>query len=383
MDKYVSYNKTNSASKNPHKIGKSIEGAKLGKETTCGIKLKINIEDNENFFDRILLYRIHYIQAGQIPTVELIVDKQFDKTNKSIIVQDSGQDALDSLTLEEFNNLSGLRLIPKVIESKNDYLFAANIKDNGYVDILKMNDGSTFDARSFQYKRNSDTLELYDYNSKEQEITITNTSDCWNNNNDVNHFYDNQKCCYTKFTDGDVQYYGGTGKYIDWKFIITEVDGDTCRYTTSDLYYDQIGTRYNIQSLKQANGLNDNFRSYYIDSNGSLIQTQDFNKHDIGISNDSNSALSYANPIVAYSLKSLRRGEVYRYGIVFYDKSNNASPVQWIADIRVPDLFIKGFQTFVSHARIQSDNNQTIDLGVRPVGIQFVIKQFPKRRSCI
>jgi hypothetical protein len=42
-----------------------------------------------------------------------------------------------------------LRLIPKVIESKNDYLFAANIKDNGYVDILKMNDGSSFDARSF------------------------------------------------------------------------------------------------------------------------------------------------------------------------------------------------------------------------------------------
>jgi len=61
--------------KNPYKTGKSIEGAKLGKETTCGIKLKINIEDNENFFDRILLYRIHYIQAGQIPTVELIVDK--------------------------------------------------------------------------------------------------------------------------------------------------------------------------------------------------------------------------------------------------------------------------------------------------------------------
>lgn len=364
--------------KNPDKIGKSIEGAKLGKETTCGIKLKINIEDNENFFDRILLYRIHYIKVGQTPTIELIVDKQFDRTNKTIIVQDTGQQALDSLTLEEFNNLSGLRLIPKVIESKNDYLFAANIKDNGYVDILKMNDGSSFDARSFQYKINSNTLELYDYNSKEQETTITNTSDCWNNNNDVNHFYDNNKCCYTKFTDGDVQYYGGTGKYIDWKFIITEVDGDTCRYTTSDQYYDQIGTRYNIQSLKQANVLNDNIRSYYINSNGSLIQTQDLNKCDIGISNDSNSALNYANPIVAYSLKSLRRGEVYRYGIVFYDKGNNASPVQWIADIRVPDLFIKGFQTFVSHARIQSDNNQTIDLGVRPVGIQFVIKQFPK-----
>nr|DAS39430.1 MAG TPA: stabilization protein [Caudoviricetes sp.] len=46
------------------------------------------------------------------------------------------------------------------------------------------------------------------------------------------------------------------------------------------------------------------------------------------------------------SFKSLRRDEVYRYGIVLYDKFGNRSSVRWIADIRVPNMYIPGFQTF-------------------------------------
>lgn len=36
--------------------------------------------------------------------------------------------------------------------------------------------------------------------------------------------------------------------------------------------------------------------------------------------------------------KSLRRGEIYRYGLVLYDKYGTAWPVKWIADIRTPEL---------------------------------------------
>jgi hypothetical protein len=35
-------------------------------------------------------------------------------------------------------------------------------------------------------------------------------------------------------------------------------------------------------------------------------------------------------------LRSLRRDEVYRYGIILYDKSGKRSDVNWIADIRTP-----------------------------------------------
>ena len=37
-------------------------------------------------------------------------------------------------------------------------------------------------------------------------------------------------------------------------------------------------------------------------------------------------------------LRSLKRGETYRYGIVFFNKYGARSNVQWIADIRTPSV---------------------------------------------
>ena len=71
-------------------------------------------------------------------------------------------------------------------------------------------------------------------------------------------------------------------------------------------------------------------------------------------------------------MKSLRRGELYRYGIVLYDDKGNTSSVKWIADIRVPSMYTPGFNTFVSHG----DGK---DLIVRPLGIQFTVTNLPSQ----
>nr|DAJ12439.1 MAG TPA: stabilization protein [Bacteriophage sp.] len=60
---------------------------------------------------------------------------------------DTGQEALQTISLEEFNNLSGVYVIPKTIEAKDDILFAANIKDNqSELDEI----AKEFDARAFR-----------------------------------------------------------------------------------------------------------------------------------------------------------------------------------------------------------------------------------------
>ena len=79
-------------------------------------------------------------------------------------------------------------------------------------------------------------------------------------------------------------------------------------------------------------------------------------------------------------MKSLRRDEVYRYGIILYDKYGQASPVKWIADIRTPNMHYKGCETFYSHGTIKdsADNDyKCIDLVVRPLGIQFKVNNLP------
>ena len=66
--------------------------------------------------------------------------------------------------------------------------------------------------------------------------------------------------------------------------------------------------------------------------------------------------LDYSDPFVTYYLKSLRRDETYRYGIVdyefandkiiFYNKYGEASKVRYISDINVPNMNQFGFETF-------------------------------------
>ena len=49
-------------------------------------------------------------------------------------------------------------------------------------------------------------------------------------------------------------------------------------------------------------------------------------------------SLEYDDIIGSSMFRSLRRDEVYRYGIVYYDKYGKRSDVQWIGDIRTPRL---------------------------------------------
>jgi hypothetical protein len=40
----------------------------------------------------------------------------------------------------------------------------------------------------------------------------------------------------------------------------------------------------------------------------------------------------------------LARDEIYRYGIVLYDKYGNRWPVKWIADIKTPSANVRGYE---------------------------------------
>jgi hypothetical protein len=65
-------------------------------------------------------------------------------------------------------------------------------------------------------------------------------------------------------------------------------------------------------------------------------------------------------------IKSLRRNEIYRYGIVLYDKYCQASPVKWIADIRTPNVAEKGFKLMSSNTIV---NGKRYELVIRNLGI--------------
>lgn len=228
-----------------------IEGYEQGKYTDKGINITIDLTDLQKF-DSIRIYRILYEEAGQLPTVECIYDDEVSGTVFNYT--DVGETALSVHTLEEYNSMTGIHIIPAVIESKDDYMFAANIKDDSKAEY------------------NTDVLD-------------------WEADKENN---------------------------VSWKFVTADLIGD-------------INDNSGKITIKTDNSFSKQVTVTEVFTG--VTHTMDLSNF-IGDVNDYNG--TYANAYVTYSLKSLRRGETYRYGIMLYDKNGYPYAVKHIADIPVP-----------------------------------------------
>lgn len=381
--------------------GKSVTGVAPEQTTNCGVQLQLPVKYVPGIFDKLKLYRISYNMNGQNPNVELIIDGDISGIESYVI--DSGDDALATLTLEEFNSISGQHIIPRVVERKDGLLFAANIKEP----VFSLEGFDKFDARCYSFDPYTKKTHLYNYyTDNHDDYTYDNISsvptshDCYNKYTDPNTpMYDHNKEDLQSQADSgildrftlDGEYYGGSGTAISWKFIITELIGDSSLTCYNDSY-GNTGTTTNTISLNQelSKVSKNDIYVHYITSEGLLTNCTQFNLSDY-YEGDS-LYMNYSDPMTSSIFKSLRRGEVYRFGIVLYDQHGIASPVKWIQDIRTPNVSWRGFETFSSHG---ANRNYTegdylsvnlpdcaYDLGVRPLGIEFTIDPGRLPKGC-
>ena len=316
--------------------GSNTTGYYKGKSVGKSLSLKVSGIDTV-LFNRILIYRIHYSEQGQNPVIGLITDSKLYADTFSYT--DIGNDLQSTLSLEEFNSISGIHIIPKHLESKNDYLFAANIKKDSDLFINQIGDDQ-YDSRAYSYNADGNTYKnTTDINPFVEKINTPQ----WNMQTTDCYMFDSS------------QEYGGTGTNISYKLLISDMEADI----VDDGAYTFTYTNLINQDTHSYSSID----YYAIKKQGNLSipgtyvsrSIQNFNK-------------SYSNTVYAYYNKSLRRGEVYRYGIIFYDKYGNNSPVKWIADIRIPDSYIDGFEPFTMFGN---------KLVVHPLTIQFTVKNFP------
>lgn len=297
-------------------------------QTNVGISISISINSDVSF-EKIRVFRILYHINGQLPIIESIYDDDVIKGG-TITVDDIGQSGLETLSVEEYNSITGIHIIPKTIESKDDYLFAGNIKDYS----------EEFDKQLSNLKFNAgfgcETLNL---------------------NSPYQPKYDE---------DGDI---GGSGDIISWKFVVTELIGDVNKsnnyieFPSETSFGNQPQNQvYDLYTIK-SNGFSNQNSDMYIE-----LQSSDTNK-------------SYINPVVSSELKSLRRDEIYRYGIVLYNKLGQSSSVKWICDIRTPDIkhcptfnippYAESEGGFYDGATLAADTFYPVVL--YPLGIRFTV----------
>ena len=318
--------------------------------TSVGLQLQIDINENISQFDRIQVYRIQYVKPNQNADIDLIYDGGFE-ANKgqkewSIQIIDNGKKSLQTLTMQELSQIHGQDIIPKLLEQNQGYLFAGNIKDTTIFQLNK-DDLKKFWAFQFTNKIEKGIRECYcftdenlindagvwDSNLGSDKQTYSNTisylmkyfeSDDHNVTyinpySDVNHTrYTN----YANYGDSMYDYYGyigGSGDCISWRLVATELeDGE---YNQNASYYFKL-------------------------TNGKPIATSEYVSASTNTAKNAKEILTYngfptANPthndaVTSSCIKSLKRGEVYRYGIVLYKEDGTRSDVIWIGDIRIP-----------------------------------------------
>lgn len=115
-----------------------VTGYKVDENSTRIIKLQLP-EDSVGKYVRI--YRIAYSRSGQLPRVDIIYDQFCQQTE----INDIGQ-SVENVSTAEFIAQNKLSFVPKSIESKGDYLFAANLLYNQDAIDEQFKD---FDARCF------------------------------------------------------------------------------------------------------------------------------------------------------------------------------------------------------------------------------------------
>ena len=341
-------------------------GGKQGAQSNCGVKISIQIPRDYWHLDYIKVFRVQYTQNGQMPIVSVIYDAKAnfnEQDSTELIINDVGNDPIEYISVEELNSLQGVRIIPNSLASKDGFLFAANTKTIQ----TTIKDFDKWDARAFRFNyenkstvtdvngNDTFTIDAHEHDIEDDSVAVPPFDhDCYDGT--YNNINKEASLYSANFVfDSKYRWVGGSGKNIEWRFVISSQVEDSCIKENNTR---KIGTLYNYSQKENVQQNN----VFYIDKNfkPSIIEKAEF---DPGINKNT------------WLIKSLRRNEIYRYGIVLYDKYCQASPVKWIADIRTPNVTEEGFQLMSSNTIV---NGKRYELVIRNLGIQFMVKSLPE-----
>lgn len=325
--------------------------------TGSGISLKVWISNDQ--FDYIRFYRVYWKDNINEPEVDLFTEDRLKKGNYNLTVNDSLQQVLNKITLEELNDI-----IPYTFQAQNmiqykNRLFFANIESTTW-DIPKDYDTRAYRANSKGLVRLTNNAGNNIVNDVALESIIDGSyviEDDFDAINPMNalDIYPLPKA------DNEYAYdrsgnYGGEGKNISFTIVHTKT------YESR-----KNSENFTQETLKNSSDALSNFTGTSLP----VKAVGGSNKVYTPIYLGKTEIISYANPAIASRIASYQRDEVYRFGIVFYNQQHVPTPVHWICDIRFPSGDTDGFEAF------DVSPNDSAELIAKPLGLNFEIKGFP------
>lgn len=386
------------------------QGSTKDDNTTKSCKIKFEVT-NDNF-SRCKLYRIHFSDAATTPKVYLVSDFNIAPTlegSKQFQYFSDNGSIVDELTYEEFLSSSPYYFIPKVIESKDNILFAANIIEDTW-SLPDYTSNDWYDTRAFRFATNTtdgvharvDSLNndtkiikyehLTNYSAEDWKAFVPYDHDCINPvNTNFSSSLKRDTSSYEWYWDNTTfKQKGGVGRNVSFKIVHTRFGNDFYETFTGtrNAYLTRKRDLYNgharLVNMKNGGVFNDNglpMNYNLLGTDQASYETADYynnesvNFKELGVAN-------YSNPYLDAKYRSYQRDEIYRFGVVFYNKQGQTTPVSWIADIRMPSMLEKEHRLFDQWERIKvnrsMDEHNVYQVVTYPMGLQFEFKNLPQ-----
>jgi hypothetical protein len=299
--------------------------------TTKSLELKIdNIDVNFQYVD-IIVGQMDSLNS--IPIYTYVEENVPLSGSNSLTFVHSDIDDAATLSEAEVSIIDTIFTRCKTISIKDNRLLAGNLKD----DVVDISD--IYDAESYRHYANSTLL-------KPQYANFTNIINPFNKDSTSYGSY-KPEALQNKYQKGGTTI-GGTGANIDFKFV------------TRTLTLDDSATK----------GILDKSAKVTVGTKA-LDTTRDGKALPLGGNKIWD---NFKNPFIASHFRGYMRSEVYRFGIVFFDKSGRSLDVKWIADIRMPEHGDSGFESY-------SMNGATLE--GKALGVEFTVTIPPNIRDIV
>lgn len=315
-----------------------------------------------NRFSRAKIIALYYENNKDVPVITVIDD--ISVSGSTLYYEDKGGSVVTELTVDEFNALVSYSFSAKVLEAKDNMLFAANITENTW-DI-----SDEYDSRAYRCDINGNVV--LNSNSGQETITFhidqVGTYDVPKDHDCISpSVYNQGNYIYTKDSSGNYVL-GGAGKNIKYRFLQTDLIEDGSYQTDGGLSKDGF-------ELSSPAVISNGLKLFTVNTSG--------NREEVGslpFGSTASRVLNYSNPEVESLVRGYKRSEIYRFAIVFYNDLNLPSPAHWIGDILMPSNTIgEGHEAFTNGVSAYWDGGTASNVAVvtHPLGIEFEVKNIP------
>jgi hypothetical protein len=286
----------------------SYTGNAKGDPTSKSINVTIDVTDYHDF-EKIEMIVLFHEDFKGVPLINSIEIQTLSLLDTISFIYTGFENTITPVTAIDFSMKSFAFSTCKTLVQVDNSLLVGNLKSTSFdIQELCTTFGESFDASTLRY--NSSSLSMVgqpnfrsllpgppNYTDDEVKFNTAYNEDAhWDSRWHTDGQY--------KFQSNGLTL-GGTGLNISYKFHLEPfyVNGSA-----------NPGITYVNNTPYSSHNLNDGY-------------TYNNNTYD-----------SNASPFISGLLRGYKRGEVYRFGIVFYNKAGQSSFVEYIGDIKFPDI---------------------------------------------